>query len=79
MQIQIHAWMFLAGEFIGGKKGEGAVSVLALQSDDMLFNVVRGENLTGDRENTAKTFASKLIGPKKHDLKSMSLLMLADA
>jgi hypothetical protein len=79
MQIQIHAWMFLAGEFIGGKKGEGAVSVLALQSDDMLFNVVRGENLTGDRENTAKTFASKLIGPKKPEFKYKSVLMLADA
>lgn len=68
-----------AGEFIGGTKGEGAVSVLALQSKDMFFNIVKGENLSGDRENAAKQLASGLTGTKKPEFKYKSVLLLADA
>lgn len=68
-----------AGEFIGGTKGEGAVSVLALQSNDMFFNVIKGENLTKDREETAKKFAAQLAGVSKPEFKYKTVLLLADA
>lgn len=68
-----------AGEFISGTKGEGAVSVLALKSTDMLFNVVKGENLTQDREETVKIFASQLVGTRRPEYKYKTVLLLADA
>lgn len=68
-----------AGEFIGGAKGEGAVSVLALKSSDMYFNVIKGQNLTKDREDTAKAIASQLTGTFKPEYKYKTVLLLADA
>nr|MBA2404578.1 FIST domain protein [Bdellovibrionales bacterium] len=68
-----------AGEFIGGMKGEGAISVLALQSTDMLFNVIKGVGLRENRAETAKELSSQLIGTSKPIYKHRSVLLLADA
>ncbi|HXH31797.1 MAG TPA: FIST N-terminal domain-containing protein [Bacteriovoracaceae bacterium] len=68
-----------AGEFVGGKKGEGAVSVLAIRSSSMHFNVCLGKDLRVDRTSAAKELTNSLVGKTKPSFKYRTILLLADA
>jgi hypothetical protein len=68
-----------AGEFVNGRKGEGAVSLLALKSDDILFNVIKGEGLSIDRDECAHQLSQGLQGVNKANYEYKTGLILADA
>lgn len=68
-----------AGEFVGGKKGEGAISAMALASDEIVFNLIRGKGLSKHRIEIAQQMANGLVGLKRTEFKHKTVLLLADA
>ncbi len=68
-----------AGEFINGTKGEGAASVMALRSSDMLMSSSLGRGLRQNRQEAAENIAHSFVGEKNPQYPYRSVLLLADA
>lgn len=68
-----------AGEFVSYDRGEGAVSAVALRSDDMHFAVGLGRNLRNDRRGAAEEIAASFIGLQSNKYPHRAALVLTDA
>ncbi|MDQ3099072.1 MAG: FIST C-terminal domain-containing protein [bacterium] len=68
-----------AGEFISKAEGQGSISAVALQSEDMHFSVGIGHDIHGNPEKAAKDVISTFMGLKDHKFPYRSALVLADA
>lgn len=68
-----------AGELTHDAHGEGAVSVLALRSDEMKFSVGVGRNLRSDRNAAALELLSTFKGKELNDYPYQAALVLTDA
>lgn len=68
-----------AGEFINDAHGEGSVSVVAICSKEMQFNVGIGTDLRENRLKAAKNIVSSFTGTQSHKYLYRSALVLTDA
>jgi hypothetical protein len=68
-----------AGELTHDAHGEGAVSVLALRSDEMKFSIGVGRNLRNDRNAAAIELLSTFKGKDQTDYPYQAALVLTDA
>lgn len=67
------------GEFVKGSGGDGASTVIALNSTAMRFKALSASGLTTDPESAAAAIASDLTGLKDFRYAHRSLLLLTDA
>ncbi|MEO6508716.1 MAG: FIST N-terminal domain-containing protein [Patescibacteria group bacterium] len=68
-----------AGEFISNTQGEGAISALAISSDEMQFSVGIGKDIVKGVKNVAKEIVSSFSGTNNFKFPYKSALVLADA
>jgi hypothetical protein len=68
-----------AGEFTSLRQGEGAVSAVALRSNEMQFVPALGKNLSADRAAAARQMASSFRGLRSPKYQHRSALVLTDA
>ncbi|HUQ85510.1 MAG TPA: FIST N-terminal domain-containing protein [Candidatus Limnocylindrales bacterium] len=68
-----------AGEFISKSQGEGAVSAVALRSDEMSFAVGIGHGINKNVEKAARDVVATFKGMKNHTYPYRTSLVLADA
>ena len=68
-----------AGEFTSAHHGEGSVSAVALQSDEMQFVPALGTDLSKDRAAAARQIAASFRGLRNPKFQYRSALVLTDA
>jgi hypothetical protein len=68
-----------AGEFISRERAEGAVSAVAIRSNQMRFAAGLGRNLRENRRSAAEQIASSFDGVRTHEYPHRAALVLADA
>jgi hypothetical protein len=68
-----------AGEFTSARQGEGSVSAVAMQSDEMQFVPALGTSLSEDRAGAARQIASSFRGLRNPMFQYRSALLLTDA
>jgi len=68
-----------AGEFTNNQQGQGSVSAIALRSDEMLFTVGIGRDISKNAKNAAREVVSSFRGLKDQTYAYRSALVLADA
>lgn len=68
-----------AGEFTAHAYEEGAISAVAIRSDEIMFGATVGRNLRADREGAARQIAEGFQGRENRDYVYHSALVLTDA
>lgn len=68
-----------AGEFASGHRNEGAVSAVALQSDEMVFSAGVGRGLSRDRVAAAAQIVQQFKGQSRVSFRYRTALVLTDA
>ncbi len=68
-----------AGEFTNRVRGEGMVSAVALRSEELLFSLGVGREVSKNRQGAAQSVVSTFHGTRSHDFKYSSAIVLVDA
>ena len=68
-----------AGEFTNNVRGEGMASAVALRSEEMLFSLGIGRDVSKDRKSAAEAVVSAFRGINTDDFKYHSAIVLTDA